>query len=321
MKQAKIKLLKKPAPAAGTAIFCIVRNEIYFLPFFLAHYRAMGVHEFWFHDDNSTDGTFEYLMAQPDCGVSRANVGYGDRIAPNNRIFGTAIRTIVPHNFLLNRWVLIVDADEFLYLPPGMNSIDDLTRAMERNQVNSARALMLDCFPGTLRELDGASTATSPFELCPYFDALQGFTWAPDQAWPDTAFLKDSVRPRMLAELLRREVPMGKLLDDYAHASLHKMPLVYWTDKVQMNTSHRANLRVNDKVQLALAHFKFYPGYQDRIDDAMATNAHWLASSEYRFLDIAVRELKDWPLQGPRSRRLNSGQDFVDAGLLYSRLD
>ncbi len=316
----KLQIRRRPQSTRGVPVFCIVRNELYFIPFFLAHYRAMGITEFWFLDDKSTDGTFEYLMEQPDCGVIRANLGYGDKVNGVKK-FGSIARTLVPHQLLLNRWVLLVDADEFLFLPPGMDSIDDLTRAMARNRINSARALMLDCFPARLSELDGSQASQSPFELNPYFDALQGFSWAPEQVWPDTAYLQQSVRPRMMAQLQRRQVPMGNLLDDYAHASLHKMPLVYWTDQVQMNTSHRANVPVSDRVQLALAHFKFYPGYERRIADAIASKAYWLASSEYRFLDIAVRELRDWPLQGELTRRLNSAQDLVDAGLLYSRLD
>ncbi|WP_048438764.1 glycosyltransferase family 2 protein [Caenimonas sp. SL110] len=320
MTQINLRIRKKPQTPGGVAVFCIARNELYFLPFFLAHYRAMGIHEFWFLDDKSTDGTFEYLMEQPDCAVMRANVGYGDKVY-GNRKFGLIVRTLVPHQFLLNRWVLIVDADEFLFLPPGIEAIDDLAEGLARNRINSARALMLDCFPATLADLDGAQTSQSPFELNPYFDALQGFSWGPEQVWPDTEYLKDSVRPRMMAELVRRQVPMGNLLDDYGHASLHKMPLLYWTDQVQMNTSHRANVPVSDRVQLALAHFKFYPGYQRRIADAIASKAYWLASSEYRFMDVAVRELRQWPLQGPRSRRLDSAQDLVDAGLLYSHLD
>ena len=76
----------------------------------------------------------------------------------------------------------------------------------------------------------------------------------------------------------------------------------------------------SDRVQLALAHFKFYPGYRERIADALRTNAYWQDSTEYRFLDLAVRALADWPLPGPRSRRFRSAEDLEQAGLLFSRL-
>ena len=41
---------------------------------------------------------------------------------------------------------------------------------------------------------------------------------------------------------------------------------------------------------------------------------------EYRFLDVATRDLPDWPLAGPRTRRYNSRNDVENTGLLYSRL-
>jgi hypothetical protein len=46
--------------------FSTVRNESLRLPFFLAHYRQLGVRHFFFVSNNSTDSTNDYLAAQPD---------------------------------------------------------------------------------------------------------------------------------------------------------------------------------------------------------------------------------------------------------------
>jgi hypothetical protein len=302
-------------------LFAIVRNEMYFLPHLLSHYRALGIEEFVFLDDRSDDGSFEFLMAQHDCTVLTANVSFGDRVGPQNRRFGTAVRTIVPRQLLRHRWVLTVDADEFMVLPPGFETVQQLAGALERNGLPSARALMLDFFPATLAELEAVPRGTGPFDACPFFDAYTSVDWPGGTNDPKRAYLTESVRPRMLAELQRRGTPLGNLLDDYGHASLHKVPLLFWGDETRVNTTHHADRPPTDRIQLALAHFKFYPGYAARIADALASKAHWLNSSEYRFLDIAMRELQGWPLQGPRSRRYEGPQQLVEAGLLYSRLD
>ena len=111
---------KKPdVGRSRVATFAIVRNETYFIPHFLQHYRDLGVREFWFLDDRSTDGTREMLLAQPDCGVIAANLAFCDQVA--NTRFGVAAKTLVPRALFQGRWVLMPDADEFLLMPEGLD--------------------------------------------------------------------------------------------------------------------------------------------------------------------------------------------------------
>lgn len=44
-----------------TIVFSIVANEIYLLPYFLKHYRSLGIKTFFFLIDKSDDGTTEFL--------------------------------------------------------------------------------------------------------------------------------------------------------------------------------------------------------------------------------------------------------------------
>ena len=50
-------------------MFCTLRNEKVRLPYFLEYYREMGVNHFLFVDNDSTDGTMDYLAEQPDVSV------------------------------------------------------------------------------------------------------------------------------------------------------------------------------------------------------------------------------------------------------------
>jgi hypothetical protein len=305
--------------APGAALFSVVRNEMYFMPHFLRHYRALGLREFWFLDDSSTDGTGDYLLSQPDCAVIRSNHKFGDRIGTQS--FGIYVRTLVPRNLLQGRWVLNVDADEFLLLPPPFKVLDDLTRALEAQKLRVARALMLDFFPPTLRSIEHAAADADPFTLCPHFDVFETVDWPDGATMPVNVSLRDGVRPRMFSNL-KRSAEMTQLLSggEYRHGSVNKVPLLFWGPDTAMGTAHRSNVPPSDRVQLSLAHFKFFPGYREKIADAIAVKGHWKDAIEYRFLDIATRELEDVALAGPRSRRFGSVQDLVDAGLLYSRL-
>jgi len=53
----------------------------------------------------------------------------------------------------------------------------------------------------------------------------------------------------------------------------------------------------------------------------VTTGVYAQNSNEYRILDVALRELADWPLQGRVSMPYRSREDLVKTGLLYSRLD
>src|SRR5690606_19203103 len=59
---------------------CIARNESFFLDAFLAHYRALGVERFIVLDDRSTDGSLEFLAAEPDVMIVGSDLRYGEDI-------------------------------------------------------------------------------------------------------------------------------------------------------------------------------------------------------------------------------------------------
>lgn len=315
-----LRIIKKPAASrpGSVALFAVVRNEMYFLPHLLSHYRGLGVQEFWFLDDRSTDGTRDYLAAQPDCGLVKSNLGFADMVG--SRRFPVAVKTAVPRALLQGRWVLTVDADEFVVLPTEYASVTELTAAMDRHGLRIARALMVDFFPESLQALDDAAPDAQPFALCPLFDKWSALEWPDGEDNVSRISVGDAVRPRMLARLNELGVDLGELMATYRTANVNKVPLLHWDKDTMMMSSHRSNVKSSDRVQLTLAHFKFYPGYRQRIDEALARNSHFQKSVEYRFLDVATRELRDWPLAGAQSRRYHSPADLAEAGLVYARL-
>ena len=60
-------------PAAGShSAFMVVRNESQRLPYCLEYHRTLGIDRFFIVDNESDDGTREFLLLQPDCHVFRA---------------------------------------------------------------------------------------------------------------------------------------------------------------------------------------------------------------------------------------------------------
>lgn len=311
------EVIKRPNSSDNKlVVFAIVKDEMYFLPHFLAHYRRLGAKEFWFLDDNSTDGTREFIAQTPDCGLLLSNYTFSDQV--QGRRFVVALRNAVPEKLFLNRWVLTVDADEFLIMPPEFTSLEQLLTRMEANKLSLSRALMVDFYPRKLSDLDGVSYGQSPFMLSQYFDTLSSLRWEDGEPAPQELSYGDSVRPRMFLELQRR----GKDLKDssYRVANLNKVPLIYWQEGTNMVSVHRCNRGASAKIQLALAHFKFYPGYLGKIQQALRTKAYWNGSIEYQFLAMAASELADWQLTTSGSKRFVNPESMEKADVIWSRL-
>ena len=53
---------------------------MYLIRSFLDHHRKLGVDQFIIVDDRSTDGTREWLVAQPDCLVMESPFAYGEPV-------------------------------------------------------------------------------------------------------------------------------------------------------------------------------------------------------------------------------------------------
>ena len=78
----------RPPRNMPATLFAVMRNEMYFLPAFLAHYRALGVKQFVIVDDASDDGTTQYLAAQPDCCSGMSEHRYGARVSISDPRYG-----------------------------------------------------------------------------------------------------------------------------------------------------------------------------------------------------------------------------------------
>jgi hypothetical protein len=317
MEDLRISIIKSPLPGeGGPVLFSVVRNESYFLPHFLAHYRQLGIREFWFLDNNSTDATPDILTAAGDCGMLRANRDFADIV--DGLRFGIRARSIIPAHLFKDRWVLNVDADEFLVLPAQYPDIPALIRDLDAAGLDAVRALMIDFFPDSLASLGQHYTQSDPFSVCQNFDRYSKIDWPDKASAPVFVSYADSVRARMLMQALRISPDIGERLAGYKYPNINKVPLVKWMPGTTMLSAHRLNRPVSDQAQLVLAHFKFYPGMEQRVQDAITRSVYWNDSIEYKILDLVMKVLPDWQLfNQTTSCRYTGAPDLEQAGMLY----
>lgn len=191
--------------------FATVRNETLRLPYFLQHHRELGVGHFLFVDNASTDGTADYLAAQPDVSLWRADHSY------KAARFGMDWQNLLLRKYGHGHWCLTLDADE-LFVPPhhGARDLQDLTHWLDTQGKRSFGALMVELFPKGALSQTRYVAGEDPVTALPYFDA-------------------DNYRQTLQPKLQNLWVQGGVraryfFADAPAHApTMSKIPLVRWS--------------------------------------------------------------------------------------------
>ncbi|MEM8582449.1 MAG: glycosyltransferase family 2 protein, partial [Pseudomonadota bacterium] len=133
-----------PPEVAETGVLCFacMRNEAERVPFWLAHYRALGVTHFLVVDNGSTDETASLLADAPDVSVWRTSTSY------KSARFGMDWLMVLLARYGQNRWCLTVDADELLIYPDSAGRpLGALTETLDRRGIRSFGAMMVELYP------------------------------------------------------------------------------------------------------------------------------------------------------------------------------
>src|SRR5436190_1282064 len=159
---------RSSAPA-GIRAFSVCRNERLRLPAFLNHYRSLGVDEFLVIDNDSSDGSTEYLAAQADVRVFRTSDPFRDAEQ------GTHWLNALLAEFGVGFWCVTVDIDELLVYPGSEQaSLRALTTYLDRCGYQALHCMLLDLYPtGPLKSCSYSSgddllVAAPCFDVGPY---------------------------------------------------------------------------------------------------------------------------------------------------------
>ena len=203
---------------------CTVRNETIRLPFFMAHYRALGVNHFLFVDNGSDDGTAEYLTAQPDVSVWTTTSSY------KLSRFGMDWLTWLQIRHAHGHWCLTVDADEILVYPyHDTRPLPALTAWLDAAEVRSFGALMLDMYPKGPLQAHNYEPVADPFDALCWFDS--GNYLIQKQSVLQRLWIQGGVRARLFFQDRPERAP-----------TLGKVPLVKWDRRYAYVSSAHALL-------------------------------------------------------------------------------
>lgn len=253
--------------------FATLRNECLRLPFFLRHYRQLGVRHFLIVDNGSTDGTVEYLMRQPD--VSLWQTPHSYRLSRFGMDWLTGLQMKYGHG----HWCLTVDADEILIYPH--HETRDLTALvdwLERTGRRSFGALMLDMYPKGPLGAQAYKAGDDPFRILCWFD--RGDYTIRKKPDLQNLWIQGGVRSRVFFSEAPERGP-----------TLGKVPLVKWNRRFAYVSSTHSVLprRLNhvyeetggERLSGILLHSKFLPSIVEKSVEEKARQEHFRNSRQY----------------------------------------
>lgn len=260
---------------APLAVVAAMRNEMFMLPHFLAHYRRLGVTCFLIADNCSDDGTLEHLLAQPDVATFSVDSDY--RISQ----YGVAWQQALLSHFRQGRWSLVADADELLLaeMAHGQGAGRRLETILAEAAFDGADAVrigMLDMYPqGPLSAVDFA--AGDPF-------AAAGFVERePFRAdWPGLGQYGNG--PTWTSALRHRLIP-GSRAELFVAQKIALVKYRPWM-RFSAGLHYAAGVRLAPR-EMVFAHFKYHAEFRRKAETEVRRRQHFNDAEEYgRYLAL-----------------------------------
>jgi hypothetical protein len=313
-------------------VFARCRNETLRLPAFLDHYRTLGANRFVVVDNASTDGTTDYLVAQPDVLTFRTTDAYAEADG------GTAWLNALLAECGSGGWCVTVDIDELFVYPGSENTpLPVFTSHLERTGCDAVLAVLLDLYPaGAVRDCTYASGGDL-VRAAPHFDSSP-YVRTPVEVSPGE-HIRGGMRERVFYPELRARSRLraswDRAVDRVSHMPglrrssrlrslrrgdgpcLTKVPLVRWdAASAYLASNHWISPKAVAQESGALLHFKFLGDLPRRAIEEAARGQYYENAAAYRRYAAILAERPELSLMYPGSARYAGSRQLVELGLI-----
>ncbi len=266
-------------------LFATMRNERVRLPYFLKYYRDLGVDHFLLVDNGSTDGTAEYLAAQPDVSLWTARGSY------KRARFGVDWLNWLKRCHGSGHWCLTVDCDEFLIYPfCETRPLLALTDWLDASSTRSMSAMTIDMYPRGRIADQPYTEGQDPFEIACWFDS--GNYMISKNELHLNLWIQGGPRARVMFANQPENAP-----------ALNKVPLVKWgRGNAYVSSTHMIlprGLNIvygqsgGERLSGCLLHAKFLDTFTAKAQEEMTRHEHYANSKEYRAYLAAMESQPD----------------------------
>ena len=255
-------------------LFSTLRDEHIRLPYFLNYYRDMGVDHFLIVDNDSKDGSGDYLADQPDVSLWHTAGSY------KRARFGVDWLNWLQGQYAHGHWTLTVDPDElFVYPFCDTRPIRALTDWLDGSNVRSFGAMLLDMYPKGRLDAVPYRRGQNPIEIASWFDP--GNYMIEKNRKFGNLWIQGGPRARVFFPDTPKKAP-----------ALNKIPLVKWNRRyTYISSTHMLLPRglnlVYDEwggetASGVLLHAKFLDTFTSKAEEEMERGQHYRASLEYK---------------------------------------
>lgn len=307
--QSTVQMISKesiPVETSEIRLFSVIRNESLRLPYFLDYYRKLGVDRFFFLDNDSTDDTRELLSTSPETHLFSCKKHF------KNKAYwlDTLLR-----NYGKGHWCVVIDADEFLILPPPFEyNLKDYCHSLEQTPANALRCLLLDMYPKEPLSTRHYETGTNPLLQASFFDPGP---YPLKQLWlSDDSLLRNNFNPLSFYGGMRERVFGLKAI------CLSKVPLFFYHSKMFLTRgAHFLDEAKFSSDQGALLHFKYLADFPLKVREAIERQQYDDHSMEYRFYAKKLDQNETLSLFDRKvSIRYQNPQQLLRLGILKKTL-
>jgi hypothetical protein len=287
-------------------LFATIRNEAARLPYFLKHYRALGVDHFLIVDNDSADGSRDLLVGAPDVSLWLTAESYRAARYGMDWLNGLLMRHGSGH------WCVTVDADELLVYPEHeTRPLPALTAWMEGEGIGALGCLMLELFPRGPLNAARHHPGQNPVEVLGWYDSAN-YTL---KRRADLGALYVQGGPRARAFLADRP---------QRGPTLTKVPLVkwHWRYAYWNSTHYLLPRRLNavfdedggERIAGALLHTKFLPEIAAKSAEEKQRRQHFGAPGDFdAYYDALIQGPDLWH---PHAARWGGWRKLEAEGLI-----
>ncbi|RFP10447.1 hypothetical protein D0T25_28025 [Duganella sp. BJB488] len=274
-------------------LISVARNEMCRLPSFFEHYRRLGVDKFIIIDNASTDGTSEYLAAQPDTLHFLAPGSYGRANCGHDWI-----REVLSH--CLGNWCVVADCDEFFIYPDHEKcDLKDFAKILKKNNETAVCSYLLDMYSKNAFVSNFLESAQNPLEVCRFYDPIQDRkSLGPDSLCGIFPFdRKGGMRQR----IFNVEPCLNKISFFENIKGINLFQGAHFIDGATLS-----------KIRCVTLHFKYLQDFQQYTLDESKREEHFNNASEYKAYSQQLENIPRLSAHYSSSREFVSFNDFFN---------